>query len=40
MSESIESAPLAFESIEDIHDGEGLPLAMLRVGAGIANYIL
>lgn len=39
-SESVESAPLAFESIDDIHGGDGLPLGVLGVGDGIADDIL
>lgn len=39
-SESVESAALAFESIDDIHGGDGLPLGVLGVGDGIADDIL
>ena len=33
-AETVQSAALAFQSIDDIHSGDGLALGVLRVGDG------
>ena len=39
-SESVQSTSLPFQSIDDIHGGDGLPLGMLGVGDCITDDIL
>jgi hypothetical protein len=39
-AESVESAPLALERVDDVHGGDGLSLGVLRVGDGIADDVL
>merc|ERR1719244_669522 len=38
--ESIQSATLTFESIHNVHCGDGLSLCMLRVGNGVSDHVL
>jgi len=39
-TEAVQSAALAFESVDDIHGGDGLAFGVLGVGDRIANDIL
>ena len=39
-SESVQSAALALQSVDDVHGGDGLPLGMLGVRHGIADHVL
>ena len=39
-TESIESAPLAFQGIDNVHGGDGLAFGVLGVGDSIANHVL
>ena len=39
-SESVQSTSLPFQSIDDIHGGDGLPLGMLGVGDSIPDHVL
>ena len=39
-SESVQSAALAFQSVDDIHGGDGLALGVLGVGDGITDDVL
>ena len=39
-TKSIQSAPLALQSISHIHCCDGLPLGMLRVGDGVPDNVL
>jgi len=39
-SESVQSAALSLESIDDVHGGDGLPLGVLGVGDGITDDVL
>ena len=39
-SESVEGTSLAFQSIDDIHGGDSLPLGVLGVGDGITDDVL
>ena len=38
-SESVESSALSFQSIDDIHSGDGLSLGVLGVGDSITDDI-
>ena len=38
-SESVQGASLAFQGIDDIHSGDGLPLGVLGVGDSISDHI-
>ena len=39
-AETVEGASLAFESVDDIHGCDGLPLGVLSVGDGITDDVL
>lgn len=39
-TESVQSTALAFQSVDDIHGGDGLPLGVLGVGDGITDNVL
>jgi hypothetical protein len=39
-SKSVEGATLAFQGVDDVHGGDGLPLCMLAVGDGVPDDIL
>ena len=39
-AETVQSAALAFQSIDDIHSGDGLALGVFGVGDGIADDVL
>ena len=39
-SESVQSTSLPFQSIDDIHGGDGLPLGVLGVGDSITDDVL
>ena len=39
-SESVQGATLAFQSIDDVHGGDGLPLGVLGVGDGVTDDVL
>ena len=39
-AESVESAALTLQSVDDVHGGDGLSLGVLRVGNGITDDIL
>ena len=39
-AETIEGPALAFQSIDDVHGGDSLPLGVLSVSDGIANDVL
>ena len=39
-AESVESAALTLQSVDDVHGGDGLSLGMLGVGDGITDDIL
>lgn len=39
-AESVQGAALAFQSVDNVHGGDGLPLGMLSVGDGISDDIL
>ena len=39
-TETVQSAALAFESVDDVHGGHGLALGVLGVGDGIADHVL
>jgi len=39
-AESVESASLAFQSIDNVHGGNGLPLGVFSVGYSITDHIL
>ena len=39
-AESVQSTALAFQSIDDIHGGDSLPLGVLGVGDGITDDVL
>ena len=38
-SESVQGASLAFQGIDDIHSGDGLPLGVLGVGNSISDHV-
>ena len=38
-SESVQGASLAFQGIDDIHSGDGLPLGVLSVGDSISDHV-
>ena len=38
-SESVQGASLAFQGIDDIHSGDGLPLGVLGVGDSISDHV-
>ena len=38
--ESVQGATLAFQGVDHIHSGDGLPLGVLGVGDGIADDVL
>ena len=38
-SESVQGASLAFQGIDDIHSGDGLPLGVLGVGDCISDHV-
>ena len=39
-TETVQSATLAFEGVDDIHGGDSLPASMLGVGDGITDDVL
>ena len=39
-AKTVQSAALSFQSIDHIHGGDGLPLSVLGVGDGVADYVL
>lgn len=39
-SESVQGAALAFQSIDDVHGSDGLPLGVLGVGDGVTDDVL
>lgn len=39
-TETVESAALALERVDDIHGGDGLALGVLSVGDGVTNNVL
>ena len=39
-TETVESAALALERIDDIHGGDGLSLGMLTIGDGVTDHVL
>ena len=39
-AESVESATLSLERIDDVHGGDGLSLGVLGVGDRIADHVL
>ena len=39
-SESVESAALPLEGVDDVHGGDGLPLGVLGVGHGVTDDVL
>lgn len=39
-SETVQSTALAFQSIDDVHGCDSLPLGMLGVGDGITDHVL
>ncbi len=39
-SEAVQSASLSFQSVHDVHGGDGLSLGVLGVGNGIADHVL
>ena len=39
-AKTIESAPLAFQSIDNIHGSDSLSLGVLGVGDGITDHVL
>ena len=39
-AEAVQSAALAFQSVDDIHSGDSLPLGVLGVGDGISDDVL
>ena len=39
-AEAVQSAALAFQSVDDIHGGDSLPLGVLGVGDGITDHVL
>ena len=39
-AESVEGTSLAFQGVDDVHGGDGLPLGVLAVGDGITDDIL
>ena len=39
-TEPVQSTPLAFQGIDNIHGGDGLSLGVLGVSDGIANNVL
>lgn len=39
-AKTVQSAALSFQSIDHIHGGYGLPLSVLGVGDGVADYVL
>ena len=38
-SESVEGASLPFESVDDVHSGDGLPLGVFAVGDRVADDV-
>lgn len=38
-SETVQGATLAFQSVDDVHSGDGLPLGVLGVGDGVTNDV-
>ena len=39
-AESVEGSALSFQSVDDVHSSDGLPLGVLGVGYGITNDVL
>ena len=39
-AESVQGTSLAFQSVDDVHGGDGLPLGVLGVGDGITDDVL
>jgi hypothetical protein len=39
-TETVESAALALECVDDIHGGDGLSLGVLAVGDGVTDHVL
>jgi len=39
-AETVQGTTLAFQSVDDIHGGDGLALGVLRVGDGVADDVL
>ena len=39
-AETVQSAALALEGVDDVHGGDGLALGVLGVGDGIADHVL
>ncbi|POS82061.1 hypothetical protein EPUL_006163, partial [Erysiphe pulchra] len=39
-AEPVESAALAFQRVDDVHGGDGLPLGVFGVGDGITDHVL
>ncbi len=39
-SEAVQSASLSFQSVHDVHGGDGLSLGVLGVGNGITDHVL
>ena len=39
-AEAVEGTSLAFQGVDDVHGGDGLPLGVLGVGDGIPDDIL
>ena len=39
-TESVQSASLTFQSVDDVHSGNRLPLSVLGVGNGITDDVL
>ena len=39
-TESVESASLTLEGVDDIHGGDGLPLGVLAIGDGVTDDVL
>lgn len=39
-AETVEGAALAFQSVDDVHGGDGLPLGVLGVSDGVTDHVL
>ena len=39
-AKSVDGTSLAFQSVDDVHGGDGLPLGVLAVGDGITDDVL
>ena len=38
-AETVQGTALAFQSVDDVHGGDGLPLGVLGVGDGITDHV-